>query len=566
MSLTSCFKYVIELPESTLTELLRSVISQADTADLPLTYEDDGIPIDGYTARISARLVDSDDRPSAFDLTTTDLEAVLHLHMDAEVTIEDVDGIEPIVYQVDFNLPGTIARNDAAVPVQIEYQVGAIDTADLEMVVTGGDLIFSGALFKPYIDQMYTNNADLQHDIIPNVDTTAFCFGVVTAEVFLYNNPTDGEISVDIPSQGTLRCNFPGRVILWDISATEVENFTITLSVDIDYEVQPDAGGGRELVVKTSEVQTSDVSVSYGPEAPSGACQGGMTTKIQEEVVAKLVAIADIREPVPSDADLEDRFAPVLVEYATDLTIPLFPLDPTASTIAIDTAVPTTVGGAVLALQVEDEPTAPCEGPDDFTQGSAVAIAMGALEAQRRVDAAAASMDGQEIDASEYNGDYDVTVNRPTVTLEDAGEHDVAEGHFWVTGTVTVHVGGCVGDVGADYFGPLMLDVSVNADQTIEFQLRPGTFGGDADVKDKKDEFDPAIVASFIAGWDFDFPTIPTVFEGVGTLTLNIDTAEISRGGITLLGGVQIQLLQMLQLYSIGPFVQFWDFEGAGGG
>ncbi len=70
MSLTSCFKYAIELPESTLTQLLRSVIAQADTADLPLTYEpEDPIEVDGHTARISARLIDSDDQPSAFELT-----------------------------------------------------------------------------------------------------------------------------------------------------------------------------------------------------------------------------------------------------------------------------------------------------------------------------------------------------------------------------------------------------------------------------------------------------------------------------------------------------------------
>lgn len=557
MSLTSCFKYAIELPESTLTQLLRSVIAQADTAELPLTYEDTDVPVDGYTARISARLIDSDDRPSAFEITAVDLEAVLHLHMDIEVTIQDLAGLDPILYEVDFDLPGDIVRNDAAVPVQIEFQVGAVNAADLNLVVSGGDLVFTAELFEPFVDQLYSDNLALHEFIVPGVDTVID--GVVTVQATLHNNPTDGEITVELPVSGTLRVNFPASVIMYSITGTPIYDFPITISVDIDYEVQATVGG-RELVVKISEVQNSDVSVTYGPGAP--VYQALMTPFIQTEVVNALAGIGDIHEPVPSDTEVETRIGEALVDFATDLDIPLFPLDPTASSIPIDTAIPTTVDGAVLALQIEDEPGEPCEGPDDFTQASPVAIAMGAPEVQRRLDTAADGIDGEEI---EVEG-YDVTLHRPTVTLANAGEHDVAVGHIWVEGSVTVHVGGCVGDVGADYFGPLMLNADTNPDQTIVLEITAGTFGGDADVKDKKDEFDPDAVADYIEGWNFDLPTIPSTFEGVGTLVLAIDTVDISRDGIVLRGGVEISLLHGLMIGSILPTTLFWAYEGAGGG
>ena len=187
---------------------------------------------------------------------------------------------------------------------------------------------------------------------------------------------------------------------------------------------------------------------------------------------------------------------------------------------------------------------------------------MGAPEVQRRLDKVAGDIGGQK---RKIEG-YDVTLPRPTVSLANAGEHGVAEGHIWVDGKVTIHVGGCVGDVGADYHGPIFLDPVMKPDQKIGFKIRAGTFGGDADVKDKKDEFDPGEVAKIIEGWNFDFPTIPSVFQGVGTLILEIDTAVISRQGIVLRGGVKIRLLHFLMWTEAMQSTTFWDHEHAGGG
>jgi hypothetical protein len=558
MSLTSCFKYVIELPEDTLTSLLRSVIAQGETSGLPLTYEDDGVPVDDYTARISASLVDTDAKPSTFNLTAAVNSAVLGLHMDIEVTINELPGVDPIAYMADFTIPGRIARNDAVAPVQIEFQAAMLTVADLNLVVSGGDIVVTGALFEPFVDQMYADSPSLRQQTIPGVDTVID--GIVLMRVWLYNDPVNGEIVVNVPSPGTLRLTMPGRITMTNVSAAVIYNFTITLVIDIDYVIEPSASGGEEFVVKLSQILPGDVTVQYGPGAP--IYQALMTIVIGTRIVATLTAIPNPREPVPSSANVETQIAEALVEFGSGLVVPLFPLDPTASDIAIATAEPTTVNAATLALQIESEPGQPCVGPDDFTAGSPVAIAMGAVEVQRRLDAVADDIDGQQIEAS----GYDVTLHRPNVSLANAGDHGQAEGHIWVEGDVTIHVGGCVGDVGADYSGPIMLDPVVNPDQSIGFSVRAGEFGGDADVKDKKDDFDPDKVAEFIEGWDFSFPTIPTVFDGVGTLTLSIDTSEISQAGIVLRGGVSIQLLNMIAMGLMHRGSAFWAQEGAGSG
>ena len=549
---------MIELPEDTLTSLLRSVIAQGETSGLPLTYEDDSVPVDDFTARISAQLVDTDDKPSVFDLTPAANSAELGLHMDIDVTINELPGVDAIVYEADFTIPGQIARNDAVAPVQIEFQAGMLTAGDLNLVVSGGEIVVTGAFFEPFVDQMYSDNPDLHEKVIPGVDTVID--GIVLMRVWLYNDAVNGEIGVDVPTPGTLQLTMPGRITMTDVTAAELYNFTITLVIDIGYEVQPSPTGGEEFVVKLSQIQPGDIDVQYGAGAP--IYKSLMTGEIRNEIVAALTAIPDPREPVPSSADVNAQISEALVEYASGLVVPLFPLDPTASDIPIETAEPTTIGASVLALQIESEPGEPCVGPDEFTAGSQVAIAMGAVEVQRRLDAVADDIDGQQIEAE----GYDVTLHRPNVSLANAGEHGQAEGHVWVEGSATIHVGGCVGDVGADYSGPIMLDPVVNADQSIGFSVRAGEFGGDADVKDKKDEFDPDKVAEFIEGWDFSFPTIPTEFEGVGTLTLNIDTSEISQAGIVLRGGVSIQLLNMIVMGMMHQGSAFWDQEGAGGG
>lgn len=558
MSLTSCFKYVIELPEDTLTSLLRAVIAQGETSGVPLTYEDDGVPVDDFTARISATIVDTDEKPSVFDLTPAANSAVLGLHMDIDVVINELPGVETIVYEAEFTIPGQIARNDAVAPVQIEFQAGILTAADLNLVVSGGEIEVTAALFEPFVDQMYADNPDLHEKVIPGVDT--IIDGIVLMQVWLYNDVVDGEISVDVPMPGTLELTLPGRITMTNVSATEIHDFTINLVIIVGYEIQPAPTGGEEFVVKLSDVQASDIDVQYGPGAP--IYQALMTGRIADEIVTTLGTIPDPTEPVPSAANVDTQISESLVDYASGLVIPLFPLDPTASDILIGTAVPTTVDASILALQIETEPGEPCIGPDDFTAGSQVAIAMGAVEVERRLNVVADDLDGKKIEAE----GYDVTLNRPNVSLADAGDNGQAEGHIWVSGTVTIHVGGCVGDVGADYSGPIMLDPVVKEDQSIGFSVRAGEFGGDADVKDKKDDFDPARVAEFIQGWDFSFPTVPTVFEGVGTLTLNIDTSEISKAGIVLRGGVSIQLLNMILMGMMHQGSGLWDQEGAGGG
>jgi hypothetical protein len=564
VSLTSCFKFAIELPEATLTSLLRAVIAQGETAGIATTFEQPDVSIDGYHAHISASLVDSDARPSTSDITTTENHVVLGLHADLRVTVDEIVGLDSVDYHVDFNLPGVVSRKDSVTPAVVEITFPGVTPPDLAIVVSDPELEFTAALFEPPIHQLYTDNPSLHGFTQPNVTVPE---GQVLVQVWLYDDAPSapdfhGSITVQIPMPMQIRVIIPGRMKMTNISSVTVHDFTFTVSIDIDIAVEPAISGGDNVVVKLHTVTASDISVTYDSNAPFYA-NVAITPIMQAKVVTLLAGMTEPSREIPSKAQVADRVSAALVDYSSTLELPLMPLAATpGTTVDLGSAVPTTIGGTCIAVLIDQQAGEPCDGAEDFTATNPIAIGMSAFEAQSRIESAAASVDGQTVHVS----GYDVTLNRPTGSLEDPGEHGEAEGHFWIAGTAVVHVGGCVGDVDAEYHGPVMLDPQMRPDGTVGFTLRPGSFGGSADVKSKKDQFDPNAIASTIQGWNFDFPTIPTSFPGVATLTLNITQALISRKGIVLTGGVGIERLQALLAQSVLPISTFWGHESAGGG
>lgn len=560
MSLTSCFKYGVELPESTLTSLLRTIIAQGETAGLPTTYTATDVPVGDYTANVEARLEDDDTHASSFELTNTDLEAILHLFMRIGVTIVDLPGLDEVVYHAQFALPGEIYRMDTTAPPELRIKFPGVTESDLGLVLSDAAFTFTPALFEDEVHAMYAANPSLQHSVQPNTNVPPF--GALLIQVWIYDDPPgsmdgNGSITVEIPQPMRLRVNLPGRIAGNNISGTTVLDYRFVASVGIDIVSRPAVSGGDELVVELSGVTTSDIDITWGTPAPPSPLDLAIELVMKPKIVTALTGIDDPVRPIPSNDQVRDQIAAALLDYAASMEFPFLPLAATADMIDLGSSVPTTVAGSALALQIESEPGAPCVGPDDYVGASAVALAMGAPEVQRRLDAGADDIAG----TSTHVGGYDVTINRPAVSLADAGENGQTEGHIWVSGTAVVHVGGCVGDVDADYWGPLFLTPVNNPDGTISFDVRAGTFGGDTDAKDKKDDFDPAVFETFIAGWDFSFPTLPGTFEGVGTIALNITVATISRAGIVLTGGVTIQRLNALMSLSVLPTSLFWAFE-----
>ncbi len=80
MSLTSCYNYIVELPLATLTETLQAALFASDSAG-NITQHWENVPIDGYTATVTAKLANTVTNPSILTLTSVDLGLSIHLQM-----------------------------------------------------------------------------------------------------------------------------------------------------------------------------------------------------------------------------------------------------------------------------------------------------------------------------------------------------------------------------------------------------------------------------------------------------------------------------------------------------
>jgi hypothetical protein len=562
MSLTSCFKYAVELPAASLSSLLRSVIAQGETAPLPTTYHEEDVVVPGldYLVTVDASLVDSNEQPSSISFTATDLEAILHLFMRVEVTVQEFDGLNPIVYDASFDIPGLIAVDNSETPPWLGIEVGALQPSDLNLVVTGGEYDFTPTFFEDVIHEMYASHPEI-HDFVRFKDVGPF--GTRRFMVWIYDD-AENPITVELPEPLKLRVHMPGKMEIWTtLNPVQKEHeAAMVVTIDIVIDEEPNASGGTDLVVKLSGVTEADIEITFTWTGPAPLYESFIGPAMKPEIVTLLSDFDDPRESVPSKDAIDEQIAAAIVQFASDSTWPLIPLDGTGTEFDLSTAVPTTVEASVLALQIEGEANVPCDGPDNFAEGVGVASAISNIETQRRLDAAADEV--PNLDPPQIEG-YDVTLHRPNISLEDPGEHDVAEGHFWVEGTAVVHVGGCVGDVDADYWGPLFLSVSTAPDGTVTFDVNAGEFGGDAEGKDKKEDWDPNAVKSYIEQLDWAFPTLPSKFEGIGEVTLNFDTAAIDRRGVVISGSVSVLLLNQAMLSSVLPRSAFWAMEGAHG-
>ena len=65
MSLTSCFKYILELPVATLTDTLNAALSQSDAAGVNFTQNWTNVPVGSNTASVSVKPADKATHPAS---------------------------------------------------------------------------------------------------------------------------------------------------------------------------------------------------------------------------------------------------------------------------------------------------------------------------------------------------------------------------------------------------------------------------------------------------------------------------------------------------------------------
>ncbi|HEY3381250.1 MAG TPA: hypothetical protein VGK32_05740 [Vicinamibacterales bacterium] len=559
MSLTSCFRYIIELPTNTLNGMIDGILKEADAAGIQTSFHRENVAVGTYHATVDAHLSDLDTHPPTMDLLAADLAFVLHLRMSVQAQITEIPILDSIVYQAAFAFPGVMVKS-AAVPPVLNMTFPAVTTGSLNLTLDGGAIVLTPALVEPRVHALYQANPSFQHQVKSGVATGLSApDDVWQVTVDIYDDAPGspgfrGAITVDVPDQGHVKINLPGHLKAKNINnATRIDtDMTVHVTVAVTLPVNPT---DDRVTVSLSTVTAANVAIDYA--SPNLYTVGGDST-VRAQIATAVSGLGDFHEDVPSRQQVRDLIAAELVDYASHLIVPIFKPDPPASGAAMDltTFVPTTVSQQVLALQIEPVGGA-CDTPDVFTGTSGFAVSVNRDKVNATIQPVIAAENGR---TRNIQG-HDVEVHDLTADLSDPGEHGQAVGHVWIAGQATVHIQ-CWPDAHINFSGPLTLTPEMQPDGGIKFHAHAGGFTAD---DPKCASVDPGQIAALIEADDYPPITgLPSNFTGVGRITITVNATDIFRAGIVIKGDLAVITTHTLQASDI-QHSTYWDNEPAGG-
>ncbi|MEO1366592.1 MAG: hypothetical protein AAFX50_05410 [Acidobacteriota bacterium] len=559
MSFYSCFKYILGLPTATLQSVVRGALAESETTGVPLGFSAPGVPIaDGLTADVEAMVTDLDSVVIGVPGTGLDLTMGLSMRLDVEVV--EMPALDPIQYELALTLPGEFGREEpsGSDPPQLIIHFPSVSPGDLGLVIDGGEILLTGDLLQPLIDDAVAANPDvLGVKVETGVEVPSRGEANVFSEIF-HDDPTApdfrGRITGSMSDPAVLQLVIPGRLRVIQINQPPLIDSEMTITVDVPVERDEAAG---EIRVRFDQVTTGDVAVTFDP-ALSAIERPFAESRVKAEVATLLSAFDTATESIPTAGDLETLIGEEIAAFAQTQVIGFdmpAPADPEG--VDISTFQPATHPGALL-LQMEplDDGT-PCDGVDDFVtaDGFSLVVARPALEPflnQVR----------DEINGSsrEIQG-HTVRVTSITVDLRDPDSGGGPRGHMWVEGNADVEID-CWPDAGVDFWGPVFLSPRHELDG-LHFDATTGEFGATDDTS--CEDVDPDDVAALIESERFGpFSGLPTEFGGLGTVDLQVTSVEIFADGMRLDGTFALTTLSMMSIGSSRRRT-FWAHEGAAG-
>lgn len=553
MSLTSCFEYIIELPVATLNGMLTAALSEADASGVQTSVHQDNVNIGTYTATVDAQL-DLTTNPPVLTLTAANLGLNLHLHMNAQVTVNGIANLDPITYGLEFDFPGVFQKQPVTPPILVMLFPG-LSAPQLNLNVTGGNVDLTPALIKPQVDAMYAANPSLAQTIITGVNIPTI--GTVSVIVDIYDTipgPLSGQITVTVPDATHVVLNMPGHMLVQDISSTKYIDSDINILITVGV-VQADGS----ITAKVSAVAAADVTVTFVTASIYNSLAAPL---VAAQVATKIDSLGDIVVTTPTKAQVTNAITQQLIQYASNLTIPVFtstpPADP-ANDMDLTTFVPMTILSQALALQLQQQPVA-CDTPDLFFNGSEFAVSMDAAKCNSIIQPV---VDAENAAPPQNIQGHSVSFSGITATLEDPGAHGVAAGHIWLAGTATVHLT-CWPDSHINFSGPITLTPAMDtSNNTVSFDPVPGAFTADNPCCGS---VDPGSIATFIQSQQHYPPVqLPTQFAGVGQININITAVDIFAAGMVLRGDLSVVTTHSLHKSQI-QHNTFWNNEPPAGG
>ena len=554
MSLTSCYKYILELPVATLTQTLQAALSESDSAGIMISQHWDNVPINGYTASISATPANTATNPSTLALTPVDLGLIIHLQMNLDVKINELPELDKITYLLNFDLPGTFFK-DTSTPPKLLMKFPSVTGSSLNLVVSGGTIMLTPELVKSRIDAIYAANPSMGHNVQTNVPWPPGPDATVLVTTVIYDDAMGspgfrGTITAQVPDQNHVILVMPGHFKIQGLATANYINTDMTVNVAINV----DHGDGF-IKLHMADVQASDVTITF---VNTSAYDVFAKAALANNIAAKFQSFGNQEQDFPNNSQVQSMIVDRLITFANNLVIPVFtpqpPTDP--SNIDLTTFIPTTVNQQALALQlVALGDGTVCDTPDVFTQATGFSLAISPAEAMRLIGPITTSNLGDR-----HVDGYDITLNHLNIALSDPGEHGQTKGHLWATGDFDVHID-CWPDPNISFSGPIFLTPQMNLDGTVIFTAQAGNFtSSDACCS----HLDPSQIAALISGTQSTPFVLPNNFSGVGTLTLSVTSADIFAAGIVVNGDFSVTTNSLLDKNETLE-TTIWFFDSAGG-
>jgi hypothetical protein len=555
VSLTSCFRYVIELPVATLNAMIAGVVQEGDTSGAQTSFHKDAVAVGDDTATVDA-VVDPA-VPPTMTLTAVDLRLVMHLQMKLTVKVNEIPTLDPITYELAFDLPGLFQKVTLPTGLPgLNIAFPGLTGPALNLNVTGGTVVLTPDLVEAQAHALYVAHPELAHKVQPGVMT-----GLPAPEdvwlvtVDLYDDapgamPYRGQITAEIPDPTHVKLNMPGHLKAQSLSDTPI-NSDMVVHATIPV-VQSDGA----ITIALSQVTGPNVAIDW--TSPSLYTTVGAPL-IQSQFASRIAALGDLKQTTPTQAQISAAVTSAVLEYGANLTFTLLKPTPPASPTDMDltTFVPTTLGGQLLALEVEQQPV-PCDTVDAFADGSPFAVAVDAEKCNSIVQPVIDAENGKH---RNIRG-HDVEVHDISATLSDPGEHGVTTGHLWLAGQATIHID-CWPDSHISFSGPITLSPDKQTDGTYRFKPIAGQFAADDPCCASTD---PNEIAQLIQGDDYPpFGGLPKDFAGVGEFDIELASVDIFKAGLVLRGTLAVITTHSLRAGVI-QHETYWANEPAGGG
>jgi hypothetical protein len=561
VSLTSCYRYILELPVASLDKLFQAAMSESGSAGMAVTRTWENVPIGTYTATVSARPTDLDTHPPTVSLPPADLAVTPHFRMRVEVHVNEVPELDQIVYTVEFDLPGMFEKT-ADMPPTLQMTFPGVTAAMLNLNVSGGDIPLTPELIEPRIHALYQANPSLAHDVQNNVPWPPGPDATVQVTTDIWDDEEGspgfrGRIHVEVPDPTHVLLKLPGHFRVQGIAQTYINT---DMEVDVKVAVEVDTNLGR-IRARLDNVQQADVTVTF-VTAGNPIYDAGAKILLAQQIAARLRAMTDPEVAIPTTTQIHDAVADRIVALSVDLKVPVFtPPVPLAGEVDFTTFVPTTVNSQVLALQVEARNDGTlCDTPDVVTGAADFSIAVAAIEVQPKLQTITQGQLGMHDNFA--GSGHDVDVKTLDGTLSDPGEHGQADGHVWITGSADVSVD-CWPDPTIHFSGPVFLDPHTDPDGKLFLTARAGNFDAD---KPCCGNVDPDTIKNLVAGQESDRFAIPSGFSGVGELTLTFTAARIFAAGLVVDGTLAVLTTHALDAAGVRSSADWWFGEQAGGG